>query len=115
MFIQGELEHRHAKRFYARTNKVRYEMQIAQKQRRRALLHALRTCDKDFIPLSESRRQKKDAKKATAEARQRYSDRSQQPEPSNARYEIAQSHALPEYMFSWLGEHQGDSALSVSN
>ncbi|PIL34014.1 hypothetical protein GSI_03722 [Ganoderma sinense ZZ0214-1] len=66
----GELEHRHIKQFYARTNKVGYAMQIARKQRKRAALRALRQHD-TFTPLSETRRLDKDVKRAQAEARAR--------------------------------------------
>ncbi|KAI0677657.1 hypothetical protein C8Q78DRAFT_961255, partial [Trametes maxima] len=48
----GELEHRHAKGFYTRTNKVAYEKQIAKHTRRSALLRSIRRRD-DFIPRSE--------------------------------------------------------------
>ncbi|KAI0701453.1 hypothetical protein C8T65DRAFT_579653, partial [Cerioporus squamosus] len=66
----GELEHRHVKRFYARTNKVAYSLQIARKQRRRALLQAIRARD-TFKPPSEERHVRKDVQRAYAEARER--------------------------------------------
>ncbi|KAL1938167.1 hypothetical protein VTO73DRAFT_11811 [Trametes versicolor] len=40
--LVGELEHRHAKRVYARTNKYHFEKQIGIHQRRQALLRGIR-------------------------------------------------------------------------
>lgn len=39
---QGKLEHRHAKRVYARTNKYHFEKQIGIHQRQQALLRGIR-------------------------------------------------------------------------
>lgn len=39
---QGELEHRRVKRFYARTNKVQFVLQITKHQRREELLRRIR-------------------------------------------------------------------------
>ena len=47
---QGELEHCHVKRFYARTNKVAHTMQITRQQRKRALLESIRRSDTSFTP-----------------------------------------------------------------
>ncbi|KAG1849714.1 hypothetical protein F4604DRAFT_1971016, partial [Suillus subluteus] len=40
--LQGELEHRRVKRFYARTNKIKIARGIAKQQRRERLLHKIR-------------------------------------------------------------------------
>lgn len=39
--LQGELEHRRVKRFYTRTNKIKFTRGIAMQQRRERLLHRL--------------------------------------------------------------------------
>ncbi|TBU29911.1 hypothetical protein BD311DRAFT_832274, partial [Dichomitus squalens] len=66
----GELEHRHVKRFYARTNRVAYELQIARKERNRSLLASIRAKD-SFRPLSALKEDRKRAKIASAEANAR--------------------------------------------
>ncbi|TBU39749.1 hypothetical protein BD309DRAFT_1083226 [Dichomitus squalens] len=63
----GELEHRHVKRFYARTNRITYEIQIAQKERKRSLLASIREKD-SFRPLSILKHDRKTAEIASAEA-----------------------------------------------
>ncbi|KAI0824462.1 hypothetical protein BC628DRAFT_1411049 [Trametes gibbosa] len=52
----GELEHRHVKRFYARTNKIGFSMQIARHQHHTALMRALHQSD-DYVPWREHLRQ----------------------------------------------------------
>ncbi|KAH9855280.1 hypothetical protein C2E23DRAFT_724903 [Lenzites betulinus] len=51
-----ELEHRHVKRYYARTNKHGFTVQIAKHQRRAAIMRKLRECD-DYVPRRERQRQ----------------------------------------------------------
>ncbi|KAI0755357.1 hypothetical protein C8Q80DRAFT_1095185 [Daedaleopsis nitida] len=65
---QGELEHRHSKRWYARTNRIHFEFQIAQKQRRRAILEGLRRRDPTFTPRWEQKLEKANAKREVSEA-----------------------------------------------
>ncbi|EIW63728.1 uncharacterized protein TRAVEDRAFT_110907, partial [Trametes versicolor FP-101664 SS1] len=87
---QGELEHRHAKRVYARTNKHHFEKQIGIHQRRQALLRG--------IP-AQSRAQ------ATAAAHQpRLAD-------MGMRYDMGQSQRDPVDLYEWLADNDGDVAL----
>lgn len=109
---QGELEHRHVKRFYARTNKVAYSIQIARKQRRRALLQAIRARD-NFTPPSEERHIRKDVERAQAEARDRTRKPLQSVPPSDS-YHLSVSQRSPIYIPRWLAEHDDDPATVVS-
>ena len=111
--LQGELEHRHVKQFYARTNKVAYEMQIACKQRKRALLRNIRETD-TFVPLSEMRRRKKDTKRACAEARARARPDSLELSAPLDRYSISKSQRAAIVLPRWLNEHSQDPATKVS-
>ena len=113
MGFQGELEHRHVKQFYARTNKVGYTMQIARKQRKHALLRHIRETD-SFVPLSETRRWKKDAKRARAEACARTRPGSLELSVPVDRYNISKSQHAANILPRWLNEHLQDPAIKVS-
>ncbi|KAI0717667.1 hypothetical protein C8T65DRAFT_528502, partial [Cerioporus squamosus] len=104
----GELEHRHVKRFYARSNRIAYEIQIARKQRRRALLQVIRSRD-TYVPLSEQRRLDKDAKTTRAEARERHRKPLEPISPSEP-YDISKTQRSPIYLPKWLHEHKEDPA-----
>ncbi|EJF58029.1 hypothetical protein DICSQDRAFT_68030, partial [Dichomitus squalens LYAD-421 SS1] len=95
----GELEHRHVKRFYARTNRVAYEMQIARKERKRSLLASIRAKD-SFQPLSALKQDNKRAKIATAEAHSRS-------KLSSSGTPLSVQHF---HVWSWLEDHEADAA-----
>ncbi|KAI1795334.1 hypothetical protein LXA43DRAFT_1090982 [Ganoderma leucocontextum] len=110
----GELEHRHVKQFYARTNKVGYTIQIARKQRKRALLRRIRETD-TFIPLSEQKRRKKDATRAHAEARACTRPHAAEPLELSMpvdRYSISKSQCSAIILPRWLSEHRSDPATT---
>ena len=111
--FQGELEHRHVKQFYARTNKVGYTMQIARKQRKRALLRHIQETD-PFVPLSETRRRKKDSKRARAEVRARARPDSVELSAPLDRYTISKSQRSAIVIPQWLNAHSQDPAMKVS-
>ncbi|TBU29742.1 hypothetical protein BD311DRAFT_833804, partial [Dichomitus squalens] len=94
----GELEHRHVKRFYARTNKIAYEMQIARKERKRTLLASIRARD-SFRPLSTLRQDRKRVAIASAEAQAR-----------SVHYDSGKSPQAPDgfEIWAWLEDHEGD-------
>jgi hypothetical protein len=77
---QGELEHRHVKRFYARTNKNKFEKQITKHERRERLLWAIkisnekaaRACDSIKSTSDHHRRHKKNHAKPTQIAVQKF-------------------------------------------
>lgn len=92
-------------------------MQIARKQRRRALLQVIRSRD-TYIPLSEQRRRNKDSKTARAEA---YERRRRKPStqsfsaavsPSEP-YDISKTQRSPIYLPRWLEENKNDPATKV--
>ncbi|PIL35257.1 hypothetical protein GSI_01982 [Ganoderma sinense ZZ0214-1] len=117
----GELEHRHVKRFYARTNRVAYELQIARKERKRSLLASIRQRD-SFRPLSAQKQEKKRAKIALAEARGRSTQRPHppaqirsralSPTPPHEHYAVSKSHRQTVDLYQWLGDNQGDPAVA---
>ncbi|KAI1787852.1 hypothetical protein LXA43DRAFT_1097859 [Ganoderma leucocontextum] len=113
----GELEHRHIKHFYARTNKVAYEMQIARKERKRTLSAAIREKDA-FQPLFALKLDRKRAKIASAEAQSRSAQAAHQkmtrapsPCPPSDHYAVAKSQSKAIDVDSWLDEHEDDPAI----
>ncbi|OJT06904.1 hypothetical protein TRAPUB_2244, partial [Trametes pubescens] len=120
---QGELEHRHVKHFYARTNKIRYALQIAKHQRRAALMRALRQQD-DYMPRRlrlQARRDARTKKSAMALAKeprgQDTDDRAEPPLPPTdplEHYAISDSRRLPIRLRNWLAMHDADPAVAVS-
>ncbi|CDO69624.1 hypothetical protein BN946_scf184851.g12 [Trametes cinnabarina] len=124
----AELEHRHAKRYYRRTNKIGYALQIARHQRRATLLRALRELD-DYIPRRERIRQKRAAIKqpsgpahnASAHTRGQAVDSGNDEEDDAAknasapthpieRYAISQTRRVPLRLSKWLVDHKHDPA-----
>ncbi len=87
-------------------------MQIARKQRRRALLQAIRSKD-SYVPLSEQRRLDKDAKTTRAEAQERRRQPLEPVSPSEP-YDISKTQRSPIYLPKWLREHKDDPATKVS-
>ncbi|TBU42748.1 hypothetical protein BD309DRAFT_865692, partial [Dichomitus squalens] len=112
----GELEHRHVKRFYARTNKVAYEMQIARKERKRSLLASIREKD-PFTPLSALKQQRKNAKIASAEVhtRSKKSDTQMPPRapitsPPSQHYDVERGQRDGFDIWTFLDDHEADAA-----
>ncbi|OSC99224.1 hypothetical protein PYCCODRAFT_1416437 [Trametes coccinea BRFM310] len=99
-----ELEHRHVKRFYVRTNKIRHALQIAKHQRRAALLRALRDVDSGYVP-----RRVRLQKRRSAARQER--DGVLAPTPPVVRYAISQSQRAPLRLRSWLTKHKEDAAV----
>ena len=87
-------------------------MQIARKQRRRALLHAIRSRD-TYVPLSEQRRLSRDAKRLYAEAHERRRDKSLERVSPSEPYDISKTQRSPIYLPRWLKEHKDDPATKV--
>ncbi|TBU37000.1 hypothetical protein BD309DRAFT_984572, partial [Dichomitus squalens] len=114
--LQGELEHRHVKRFYSRTNKVAYEMQIARKERKRLLLASIHAKD-SFKPLSALKQDHKRTKIASAEAHTRsiYSNSRTPPHAPVAslparHYDVEKSQRDGFVIWSFLNQHEADDA-----
>ncbi|RPD52312.1 hypothetical protein L227DRAFT_589710 [Lentinus tigrinus ALCF2SS1-6] len=115
LHTDGELEHRHVKRFYVRTNKIRYVSQLASKNRNGFVIRKYRRHDHSFQPRREALRQEKDRKVAAQEALERAvpptaaspTDNavpaSPPPFSRNARIRV----------YNWLAEHQNDPATQV--
>ncbi|PIL24586.1 hypothetical protein GSI_12470 [Ganoderma sinense ZZ0214-1] len=113
----GELEHRHVKRFYTRTNRIAYEMQIARKECRRTLLSAIRESD-SFQPLSQRKQDHKHAKIATAEActrelpvEDRETSRVASPSPPSDHHAISKFVRETIDLYTWLDDHEDDPAI----
>ncbi|KAJ2992352.1 hypothetical protein NUW54_g7957 [Trametes sanguinea] len=110
----AELEHRHAKHYYVRTNKIEYTGQIADHQRRESILRAIRTKD-GYTPRHERlRAQRKAARNQprTQPSGPAYDDREDDlpsSDPLN-HYSISQSSRLPLYLSNWLAENDDDPA-----
>lgn len=118
---QGELEHRHVKRFYARTNKHKYEYQIAQHTRRAEKLRIIKA-------RVDAHRAQEKALAAAAEQ----GDSAVQKEPVVSkdgapgadaddmayaspwdRYHIAKSQRDGHEITAWATEHADDPAFKV--
>ncbi|CDO77154.1 hypothetical protein BN946_scf184657.g29 [Trametes cinnabarina] len=110
----AELEHRHAKRYYARTNKIEYTGQIASHQRRESLLRAIRIKD-GYIPRHERLRAQREAARKHPRAQPSgpaYDEREDDLPPISplSHYSISQSSRLPLYLGNWLAENDEDPA-----
>ncbi|PIL33276.1 hypothetical protein GSI_04726 [Ganoderma sinense ZZ0214-1] len=113
----GELEHRHVKRFYTRTNKIHYEMQIARKERKRSLLAAIREAD-PFQPLSQRKQERNIAKVAAAEvcsreprAERQETPRAPSPSPPSDHHAISKFAHKTVDLHTWLDDHEDDPAI----
>ncbi|KAI0741837.1 hypothetical protein C8Q80DRAFT_1110314 [Daedaleopsis nitida] len=100
----GELEHRHVKRVFDRTNKVNYERQIALHQQKRSMVASWRARDGYIVP-SLRREQNKRAAIALA-------DRSA-PVPPTDHYFMSQSRRRPIRLNTWVDEHWNDPAIKT--
>ncbi|KAI0349053.1 hypothetical protein OH77DRAFT_1525957 [Trametes cingulata] len=114
----GELEHRHVKRFYARTNKINYAIQIAKHQRRAALLRALRQHD-DYVPRRERLRMERAARlKESGSTSNELSSQDSDRRPDSPlpltnphdHHAISQTRRLCLRLHNWLAEHDRDPA-----
>jgi hypothetical protein len=87
--LQGELSHRNPKASYVRTNKKKYEKQLAQIERRHARIRRIR---------------------------QKFPDRSMTNEDMASiddRYEIGSTEKFPEYIPQFLNKNAGDPAIKA--
>ncbi|OSC97745.1 hypothetical protein PYCCODRAFT_1439845 [Trametes coccinea BRFM310] len=123
----AELEHRHAKRYYRRTNKIGYAIQIAKHQRRATLLRALRELD-DYVPRRERLRtrrathaphvlrQQVEGQEKVQQRREQESDDEDDeeddmtPTPPLERYTISKTRCVPLRLSQWLSHHKDDAA-----
>ncbi|KAI1798488.1 hypothetical protein LXA43DRAFT_1108138 [Ganoderma leucocontextum] len=112
----GELEHRHVKRFYAQTNKIEYEMQIARKECKRALLAAIRETD-PFQPLSQSKQDNQHTKVTAAEMHSHevpmggQSTGAPSPSPPSDHYAVSKSARETVNLATWLDDYKEDPAV----
>ncbi|CDO76216.1 hypothetical protein BN946_scf184894.g5 [Trametes cinnabarina] len=125
----AELEHRHVKRLYRRTNRIRYALQIAKHHRCAALLRALRQSD-DYLPRRERLRQAHEDPSRTHPHLQQNkhpatvpstvatqadsdsdSDETPAPSPPMVRYTISQTRRVPLRLHNWLKQHEGDATV----
>ncbi|CDO74660.1 hypothetical protein BN946_scf184832.g4 [Trametes cinnabarina] len=130
----AELEHRHAKRYYRRTNKIGYALQIAKHQRRATLLRALRDID-DYVPRRErllrTRRQKMIRSQPASQRAQDHSandpgyttrqesdneddDHAQAAVPPLERYAISQTRRVPNFI-PLLRAHIFGRLMNINN
>ena len=120
MFAQGELEHRHVKRLYSRTNKIRYEIQIAGKNRKILVLRRIAARDTHFKPRREGMQYKRNLKVVRELARDRART------SASCEAEELDLNADPRELFSmgksrnkmirihnWLAAHADDPATEV--
>ncbi|TFK84678.1 hypothetical protein K466DRAFT_496115, partial [Polyporus arcularius HHB13444] len=113
---QGELEHRHVKRFYVRTNKITFAFQIAMKLRRRAILADLRRRDPTFTPRWEQKLESANAKReldeafehCVKEAADRRQGDVQPPTPPAVHYEVSASQRAPVNVYAFVEKNSGD-------
>ncbi|KAI0330872.1 hypothetical protein GY45DRAFT_1434397 [Cubamyces sp. BRFM 1775] len=124
----GELEHRHAKRVYTRTNKHQFERQIAKHQRRQAILRRIRADTYGGqLPHKKLRRRTQEGTREVAPDRKRTrvhpttAPRSQAKNndaestpPANpaSRYSMGHSQHRPINIYDWVAEHSDDPALT---
>ncbi|KAI0633696.1 hypothetical protein C8Q77DRAFT_1157868 [Trametes polyzona] len=115
----GELEHKHAKRFYTRTNKVNFQYQIAQLACRSEKLKMIRT----RVDAATAARKARTTNVSTASTTQ---ETSEDEAPTSAvtppvagssisptrRYHIAKSLRVHDEVTSWLREQAKDPALA---
>ncbi|KAL1937168.1 hypothetical protein VTO73DRAFT_14510 [Trametes versicolor] len=127
--LVGELEHRHAKRVYARTNKFHFEKQIGIHQRRQALLRGIRAglevrarehpglADKHRKSLKGARATHSKSHSTTASrashSRARATAAASIPRLADMgmRYDMGQSQRDPVDLYEWLADNDGDLAL----
>ena len=96
-------------------------MQIARRQRKRALLEGIRRRDVSFTPRWEENLNRANAKREAAEAFDRCvqlaADRRQDdplpPTPPSAHYEVSKSQRSPLRLYTWLANHREDPATKV--
>ncbi|KAI9069921.1 hypothetical protein FKP32DRAFT_1608199 [Trametes sanguinea] len=110
----AELEHRHAKRYYARTNKIEYTAQIADHQRRESILRAIRNND-NYTPRRERLRIAREAARnepRTQPSGPAYDEREEDVPAFTplSHYSVSQSTRLPLYLGNWLAENDDDPA-----
>ncbi|KAI0643889.1 hypothetical protein C8Q79DRAFT_1002431 [Trametes meyenii] len=99
----GELEHRYAKQFYARTNKVAYEKQIAKHMRRASLLRSIRrphtaksSEDAHYEPAEEDANNRPDSPLPLTDPRDHYA--------------ISKTRRLCVRLRNWLAQNRHDPA-----
>ncbi|KAI0738103.1 hypothetical protein C8Q80DRAFT_1222726 [Daedaleopsis nitida] len=118
----GELEHRHVKRVFDRTNKVNYERQIALHQQKRSMVSSWRAHDEYVVP-SLRREQERRAAIALAESHERSGTQPAQskpkmtthsaPVPPTEHYFMSQSRRTPVRLNTWVDENWSDPAIKT--
>ena len=96
-------------------------MQIARKERKRALLAAIHESD-TFQPLSHCKQDKKHAKVAAAEARAREihvdlqnDERAPSPSPPSDHHAVSKTARETLGLLDWLDDHEDDPAVKVQS
>lgn len=128
--FQGELEHRHAKRVYSRTNKHGFAVQIAKHQRRQAILRRIR--ERVTAAASTSTGAATTSAPASKRARQSLSKRrcaARRPKEDlvvcgetdfkgasdpAARYEVGEADSGRINIYNWVAKNNDDPALQAS-
>ncbi|KAI0083357.1 hypothetical protein BDY19DRAFT_900462, partial [Irpex rosettiformis] len=120
----GELEHRHVKRFYSRTNKWHFTRQITKQQRREELLRrvkaqACKQLNRDALPSSSAtsgphKQRKLGTRSQREENAISLSFDAQDPlasAPPSLHHQISENNRHLINLASWLAEHEEDRAV----
>jgi hypothetical protein len=98
---KGELEHRRVKRFYARTNKIKFARGIAKQQRRERLLYKLR-------------QKAQNARDTDSHLIVNFSEQEVLPQCSpESQYQISDSRRLHWDLTAWLHKNREDLAVKA--
>ncbi|KAJ8592981.1 hypothetical protein M405DRAFT_732338, partial [Rhizopogon salebrosus TDB-379] len=104
---QGELEHRRVKRFYARTNKIKFARGIAKQQRRERLLYKLRQKAQDAAQQASDYARETDSHPTV-----NFCERELLPQCSpESQYQISNSRRLHWDITAWLHRNREDFAI----
>lgn len=112
VLLQGELEHRRVKRYYARTNKNKYTRQVARQERRQRLLRGIKR------KMDEADAAAPTTTSATNSSNDRPSFTFAQSEPlpptaPRQHHHISDSRRTGINIPTYLGNHEGDPAIRV--
>ncbi|KAI0366150.1 hypothetical protein BV20DRAFT_1038521 [Pilatotrama ljubarskyi] len=130
----GELEHRHVKCLYARTNKIHYAAQIAKQQRRQAIICGIRVqlgrgpprgTNNQSVTSVPSKQQPHRHREAAARRRCRRRPKDDPmlsgeadfagPTDPATRYAVGVSENESVNVYDWLAQHDDDPALEVAD
>lgn len=109
--LKGKLEHRRVKRFYARTNKLQFERQIARHQLRERVLRKIHLRS-EAVKANGQAASSSDNKPKAATVPFEGSDPLPYTMPT-AHYHVSEATRHPENITAWLATNQGDPATKV--